>query len=130
MPSLDHVGDDGLRVELLLLAALHVLQERAVLAEERDVAGAEAAGLLELALARAARQLELDVEARAARLGGERERDDVGAGDVEVGDRLALRRRLGGQQQALDARGPADAGHVLAADLAREAVVAPAAADA
>ena len=54
--------------------ALHVLERRALVAEDRNVAGAGAVGLLELALQRAPAELEPRGVPGAARVGGEPER--------------------------------------------------------
>ena len=62
------------RVELALLAGLHVAQLRAVGLEDHRAAGAEPVGLLHLPLDAPAREVEVGTEARLAQLGDERQR--------------------------------------------------------
>ena len=57
-----------------LLARLHVLQDRRVVAHQGNVASAEPVGVLELPLARPPGELDLRVQARAARLVDDPER--------------------------------------------------------
>src|SRR3954470_11008647 len=89
----------GRRLDDLLLARLHVLERYALVAEDRDVARAEAVGVLELALELAAGELLLDGEPRAPCLGGQRERRGLAVvlrrGDEEVDDGRHLGARLG-----------------------------------
>ena len=74
MASRDDAGDRGRGgVHVLLLAGVHVAQPDAVGAQDGNVAGTGAIGLLELALERAPGQLLLDGEPGGARLGGQRE---------------------------------------------------------
>ena len=89
------VVHDGVGLDDLVLAALAVAQLDAVVAEDGNVAGAAARGLLELALEAAAAEFESCVVAGAAGVGGELERGRLVArlvGDVEVDRRLDRRR--------------------------------------
>ena len=80
-----------------LLARLHVLERRPLVAEDGNVAGARAVGLLELALQRAPAEFESRRVAGAAGVGGEAEGGravlGLGVGDVEVDGRRRDRRR-------------------------------------
>ena len=111
-------GIDGAGREFELLAGVHVLEARLLgIVHDRNVSSPDPIRVLERALERAARELELGGEAGAACLAGELERGEVRRLCVAVGERdqevddvgrgRLLRRR---QQDPLDARGEADAG--------------------
>ena len=129
------VVHDRVRLHCALLSGLHVLQRRALVAEDGNVAGAGPVGLLELALERAAAEFDLALRPGAAR---RRRR----AGTPRPRAPAPRRRRTGrsggaaagasagGQQDPLDAGRPADAGRRRPADLLDQPVVAAAAADA
>ena len=75
VPPAQHLRDHrGRALDRLLLPALHVLQRDPLVSEHGNVAGLQARGLLELSLERAPGELDLRRDARAARLGGQRER--------------------------------------------------------
>ena len=125
--------DDGPRRDRLLLPALHVLQRRALLAEDRDPARPDPIRLLELPLQRAPRQLELRRQPGPARLVRDLEAGGpvrlAHVGDEQVDDRHGDGLLPGREQDPLDPRRPADARGRRAAELLDEAVVAAAAAD-
>ena len=124
--------------ELALLSGLHVLERRASSSrDDRDVAGAEPVGVLELALQRAAGELELRREPGAGGRRGRVRRPRVAAPACgcasgneqvdELGRERAARRRASSIRSTPG--GPAGGGGRRAAELLDQAVVAAAAAD-
>src|SRR5689334_10938376 len=115
------VVHDRARVDVALLAGLHVLERCALVAEDRHVARAGPIRLLELALQAAAAELHAGGVAGPPRVGGEAERlvleRGAGVGDEQV-EREGRGGALGrGEQDPLDAAGPPHAGGRRAADL-------------
>src|SRR4051794_41433179 len=101
---------DGLGRDDLVLAPLAVAQLDAFVAEDGNVAGAAARGLLELTLHAAAGEFESCAVAGAAGVRGQPERVRLLArlvGDVELDGRRDGRRLRARHQQPPDARGPA-----------------------
>ena len=122
------------RLHLVLLAAVHVLQLRSLVAQNRNVASMQPVRVLELALERAPGQFDLRVQARLAHLGGDPHALArvlaawPGRRKVDVRRRVRLLGR--GEQHALDPGREADARRRRAAERLHQPVVAPAAAHA
>lgn len=67
----------GVRGQLLLATALHVLQQRVALADDRDVASAQRVGMTELAFQRASAEIHLCGESGGARRAEQPEGSDA-----------------------------------------------------
>src|SRR4051812_25710640 len=126
------VVHDGLGRDELVLPALAVAELDAFVAEDGNVAGAAARGLLELPLHAAPPELQPRAAAGAPDVGGHAQRGRLVPrliGDVDVDRRLHRRRLVGGHEHPLHAGRPPHSGRVRAADLLGQVVVAPAAAE-